>query len=661
MIDKISLWISRYWLLALCSYISPAHSAANAPLPQSPGSRSADASRFFASSAEELASRRALEGRLTQLQHRTELASATQEAFSEFERIFGDCLKHYAYHELIHARDTDDAAAGQALDQTEALCSQASGDAKRELLRASATAPWTQPYAYLRMKAERDQVHRLSQDNDALAQASENALDRLQGLYGLTLRSTDFSSIRSGDRSLNAFFDYKTLMASPEASTRQAAWESYWSGLQSRKQILAEILLGIVDLKNGTAVARGYGNAADAAYSTMGLTSADVKTTVLAMQQHSPSLKAYQALLGAATTADKPEALHPWDVTAPQGDAHHTLSLSQLQQVARRATNRLGERHAAEISAILDPDGRRMDVSTQRGARAMDAFSITAPGTPSILFVGYRRPDLESDVEIVHEAAHAVHGQFMNAHSASPLNRNGPAWLMEAFAILDELLFRDQLARDAKDPRMQEYYRKSLVNDLALQLFTSAEEAQLEDAIYRGVLDHSIGSASDLDALTASILSDYELWPHQHPELAGAWESKRLFYQDPLYLANYLYAGLIAVKLYTLSQEDSADFRLRYSEALGRGFEADPVRIAEQLLGEKLDWAKLVDDDVRVFDTQVRQWRTLRDRIERPATATPPTTTPRPARSPATAESRNRPGPRPGAGRGDARSPATRR
>ncbi|PPU98167.1 hypothetical protein XhyaCFBP1156_08130 [Xanthomonas hyacinthi] len=522
-------------------------------------------------------------------------------------------MKHYAYYELISSRDGDNTSAREALENIEKLCSEASAGAKKALLSSSPTASWTKPYAYLRLKAKRDQAHSFAQGSDALAESSARALERFERLYGLTLRAADFATIQANTQSLNAFFDYKTLMALPDASIRQAAWNSYWSGLQSSKQILANILLGITEVKNGRAIAQGYPNAADAAYSAMGLTVPEVSATILSMQHHSRSLKAYQALLGAADSADQRETVPPWDVAASEGGQQsHLLSLSQLQQIARRATRRLGATHSAEIAAVLDPNGHRMDFSTRQGARAMDAFSITAPGVSSVLFVGYRRPDLESDVEVVHEAAHAVHGQLMNAQGTSPLNRNGAPWLMEAFAILDELLFREQLVREAKDPDRQEYYLRSLVDDLALQLFTSAEEAQLEDAIYRGVLDGKIGSSSELDELTRSILCNYELWPRQHPELAGTWESKRLFYQDPLYLANYLYAGLIAVKLYALSQENDAGFRQRYATLLGRGFEAEPGSMIEELLGEKLDWVQLVNDDVRIFDSKVAQLRTAR-------------------------------------------------
>ncbi len=42
-------------------------------------------------------------------------------------------------------------------------------------------------------------------------------------------------------------------------------------------------------------------------------------------------------------------------------------------------------------------------------------------------------------------------------------------------------------------------------------------------------------------------------------------------YEDPLYLANYLYAGLIAVQLFAQDQQDPEGFRERYLAVLGEG------------------------------------------------------------------------------------------
>ncbi|GAE55510.1 hypothetical protein XPR_2145 [Xanthomonas arboricola pv. pruni MAFF 301420] len=222
------------------------------------------------------------------------------------------------------------------------------------------------------------------------------------------------------------------------------------------------------------------------------------------------------------------------------------------------------------------------------------------------------RDDLESDVELIHEAAHAVHGQLMNDAQTSPLARNGPSWMIEAFAILDELLLREKLAKEAETPEAREFYLRSLIDDMALQLFTSAEEAQLERDIYDGFATNTLKSAADLSKVTMRVLSRYEQRTQLHPELANTWATKRLFYQDPMYLTNYLYAGLVAVKLFELSQLNDPAFQVRYRSLEEQGFGQDPLASLEATLGGKISWRRLVDEDVAFFDAQVTHLTRLR-------------------------------------------------
>lgn len=522
--------------------------------------------------------------------------------FSAFEELFGRCLKHHGYFQLLSSQNTGDAAASESLERVDEMCEAASNDARSVLLSTPDREPWTKRYASLRERAERARTHAVKEDAKALADTASDTVDRLSRLYGLTLQTPPFEKIASGRRHLDAYFDYMTLMRDPEPAVRRQAWVAYWKGIRARSQPLAEILLGIVQNEQVIAQAKGYADAPASRYAAMGLNRQVIETSLNAMARHAASLKAYSALKGSV----------PWDMVAPPNRFTHRLTLQELAQVGVRAVAPLGDHHARELSRLLDPDNGRMDISQQRGARAMDAFSITAPGVPSVLFVGYRRDDLESDVEVIHEAAHAVHGELMNEAGTSPLTRNGPSWMMESFAILDELLFRQQLAQQASTSQARDYYLRSLIDDLALQLFTSAEESQLELRIYDGVQNGSLKSAEDLNAVTEQVLSRYERRSSSDAESAMTWATKRLFYQDPMYLTNYLYAGLVAVKLFSLTQEEGTAFQARYRALEEQGFGRDPVRALEETLGGPIDWDQLIDEDIVFFDRQVDALRALR-------------------------------------------------
>ncbi|WP_407471021.1 peptidase [Xanthomonas campestris] len=585
-------------LAAVLSFTDVCAAVAISPLQQQ--DMAANATAFFPSVADEQIERAALSRSLEDArQHQN---GGSFERFSVFEELFGRCLKHHGYFQLLSLQNTGDAAASESLDRVDEICEAASNDARSVLLATPDSEPWTRRYLSLRERAERARAHAVKEDAKALADTASDNIDRLSRLHGLILQTPPFERIAAGRRHLDAYFDYITLMRDPEPAVRRQAWFAYWKGIRARSQPFAEILLGIVQNEQAIAHAKGYADAPASRYAAMGLDREAVEASLHAMARHASSWQAYSVLQGSV----------PWDRVAPPNRFTHHLTLHELAQVGVRAVAPLGDNHAGQLLRLLDSDNGRMDISQQRRARAMDAFSITAPGAPSVLFVGYRRDDLESDVEVIHEAAHAVHGELMNEAGTSPLTRNGPSWMMESFAILDELLFRQQLAQEARTPQARDYYLRSLIDDLALQLFTSAEEAQLELAIYDGVASGSLNSADDLNAVTDQVLSHYERSSSSDAELGMTWATKRLFYQDPMYLTNYLYAGLVAVKLLSLTHAEDATFQARYRALEEQGFGRDPVRALEETLGGQIDWNRLIDEDIVFFDHQVDALRALR-------------------------------------------------
>ncbi|MCW1977078.1 M3 family metallopeptidase [Xanthomonas campestris] len=555
----------------------------------------ADEHAFFASAKAERAQREGLAKSLA-LSKVSPQSSDPSERFSNFEKLFGKCLRHHAYYELLSSRNTQDAQARKALNEVDDLCEIASSEARGVLLSSPSSEAWTQPYAFLRARAERARDHKVSVDQQAAFDALSDQVDQLSRAYREILQAVPFESVETGQKRLNAFVDNKTLMSNPDGEVRAISWRAYWDGVNSQSERLGQTLIGIVRSENAMAALRGYRDAPEAHYAAMGLTRDEVTETLAQVESHVSAWQAYQTVKG-----DK-----PWDMSAPVGSFAHHLTVDQLRQVATRAVAPLGKHHAEELSRVLDAREQRMDLSSEIGSRAKDAFSITAPEVPSVLYVGYRRDDLESDVELIHEAAHAVHGQLMNDAQTSPLTRNGPSWMIEAFAILDELLLREQLAKEAKTPQAREFYLRSLLDDIALQIFTSAEEAQLERDLYDSQAAGTLQSAADLSRLTTAVLQRYERWPQAHPELAETWATKRLFYEDPMYLTNYLYAGLVAVKLFELSHEHKAEFASQYRSLEEQGFGQYPTAALEKVLGGKVDWSRLVDEDADFFNRQVR-------------------------------------------------------
>ncbi len=576
----------------------------------------ADDRVYFANAAAEQTARDALGKRVEALQHASTLAPV--ERFQQAEVLEAQCLRHLAYLHLQSARNARDHRPAQAMEQAMGLCSRIARTGRAALRAAPADAAWAAPYGFLRARGLKEAAApanaALDEAVDALA---DPALDSFARLRGQILRSAEYPQIERDGRHWDAGRDKRALSLQPDRALREAGWKGYWQGLQSRREPMASVLLGLVQVNDAAARLQGDGSVPARGYQRMGLDTAAVDATLVAIEHHAGDRRAYQDMLlhhAARSGIDAPQI---WDTTLP--DAGYTppvLTLAQLRDNAADAMQHLGPAYVAELRALLDPANQRMDLATERGDRSQDAFSVSAPGVPAMLFVGVRSGDLESDVEIAHEAGHAVHGEWMQRGHASPLQRNGSQWLTEAFAIYNELRFRDQLYQQAQDPRAKAYYLKSLLDDMVLQLFTSSEEAQLEQSIYRGVAAGTLGTADDLDALTGQVLARFGQQPERYPQLRNSWIAKRLMYEDPNYLVNYLYAGLLAVQLYVQDQRDPDGFRQRYLGVLGEGFDRAPQEQVAQLLGHAPDWQALVDADLQVFNQTAAQLQALHAQIE---------------------------------------------
>ncbi|WP_414488779.1 peptidase [Stenotrophomonas maltophilia] len=576
----------------------------------------ADDRAYFASATAEQTARDALGRQLEALQHAAGIAPA--ERFQQAETMEARCLRHHSYLHLQAARNARDHRPAHALDQVMGLCSRIARTGRAALREAPADAAWAAPYAFLRTRALKEAAApanaTLDEAVDALA---DPALDSFARLRGQILRTAEYPQVERDGRHWDAGRDRQALARHPDRVVREAGWKGYWQGLQSRREPMASVLLGLVQVNDATARLQGQGSAPARGYQHMGLDAATVDATLRAIEQHAGDRRAYQDMLLRHAVHSGIDAPQIWDTTVP--DAGYTppvLTLAQLRDNAAEAMQGLGPAYVAELRALLDPANHRMDLATERGERSQDAFPLNAPGAPAMLFVGVRSGDLESDVEIAHEASHALHGEWMQRGHASPLQRNGSPWLTEALAIYNELRFRDQLYQQAQDPRAKAYYLKSLLDDMVLQLFTSSEEAQLEQSIYQGVAAGTLGTADDLDELTGQVLARFGQQPERYPQLRNGWIAKRLMYDDPNYLVNYLYAGLLAVQLYVQDQRDPESFRQRYLAVLGEGFDRAPNEQVAQLLGHAPDWPAMVEADLQVFNQAVAQLQALHVQIE---------------------------------------------
>ena len=130
---------------------------------------------------------------------------------------------------------------------------------------------------------------------------------------------------------------------------------------------------------------------------------------------------------------------------------------------------------------------------------------------------------------------------------------------------------------------------------------------ELEQSLYDGVTAGTIRNADDIDKLNGGILDQYESFASQEPSMRLNWMRKRLMINDPIYLVTYLYAGLVACKLYEMNQADPAAFAKQYTALLSAGFDASASDLLKRNMGFSLDGKSLLDGALALVRKQTSE------------------------------------------------------
>ena len=523
------------------------------------------------------------------------------------EALLSLAQRHGAWLHLQTARDIDDQAADQASSDIDAERNTLVTRTQQTLRKLGkdgfdrdvAALPELGRYRWLFERATRNLPHELAEgEQKVMDDLSDQASTAFWTIYQKTRRATAYGKVQGNHGELDAGKDADALATDPDRNVRQRAWLQRQQALAAQGETYASILVGIVGANDHTARLQHFADAPEAAYFARMFDRADVDVTARAVQAQASALMDYQRLRAAHIGRQLGlERVHSWDLAVPlAGFTPPAFDYDELRRIIPLALAPLGRDYTEHFSQLLDPANQRTDLASAQGNRVNDAFSIEAPGVPTGLFLGQWKPTLKAASVVAHEGGHALHSQLMNEHGVSPFYNHGPSWMQEGVAILNEMLFYEYLYRHADSPAAKAHYLQAQLDEMTFEIFTSAEEAQLEAGIYDGVVAGKIHGAGDLDKLTLETTGRFEIWPSVDPELAHAWIGKRLMFQDPLYLANYLYAGLWATKMFDMATHDPADFQKRYAALMAEGFDASPKVLLHHFFGRDLTPDQLVGD-----------------------------------------------------------------
>ena len=538
-----------------------------AQVPPSPAAYEIDLGRYFTSPQVELQSRATV---LSEAASFVNSATPVSEAsllrwLQRFDGLLEALERHDIYVYLRASeddRDNADATADDMLGDAEDLLSNRVVDAARKLGRARIERltldPALRPYRYLLLSSLARSAHRMSKQQQ-----------------------------QTVDTVLTPVLD--------SASETYKRMRKAGGTLESGSDAYAVLLVSIASSRNGLARLRGFRSAAQAAYFDKSIDPASVDRALTAVR----GSNAYANYLAVAARVPKsPYAPTPLAVS----DAIPAIIAAEMP---------MGSEYASAYRRLLDPANRRLEVCTAPECED-DGFSVGFAGSTSGVFYGGYDGTTRTVRALAHESGHAVHRQFMNEHQPIAAYNRGPSFMFESFAIFNELLFLDGMYRNAADRQAKAYYLNYFLHDATFQIFGSAEETELENSIYRGVDDGSIRTAADFETLTKNVFARYDPQAASDPATPLYWAGDRLYFTDPLYDVNYLYAGLLALTYFGIYERDPHGFASRYVALLKNGFNDTPTALLRRFLSIDLtDEPGLVTNAASVIDRRTQSLAAL--------------------------------------------------
>lgn len=542
-----------------------------------------DLGRYFPSPTAEAASRPQVLAETDAFLKRTAASLDTPQALSkwlaDYDALSRAINRHDNYVYLRAEEDTDDRA-DAAADEALSVASDKLDAAVEDLI---ATLGADKLHAYLAADPSLI-VYRYFIDS-ALAKAAHTR-PAVQANALLTTPALD---------SLGASYSImrrKALASVPAAKSPvgQDAFAARWQPYLQHEDAFAALLAPIVTLHNGQAKLEGFKDGVEAKYFQLHLAPAEVDQLVTAVRNSAADAR-YITVVGAAAAARlhlAPDSLHAWDLDAADSYRPAPVPFPDAVPMILAAEQPMGPEYAGAFTQLFDPANQRVDwCHTEKCDDT--GFSVEFPGIPSGLYYGSYKGDTNSMRATAHEAGHAVHGEFKDVNQKLAVYGRGPNFMGESFAIFNEYLFLEHLYKTAPTSQARAYYLHFFLGQVSFEVWGSAAETDLEQSIYAGVGDGSLRSAEDLDALTLKVLARYTPAPSLDPAMKVYWARDRLFYTDPLYDVNYLYAGLLALAYLHQLEQDPKGFPARYVALLKNGFTDTPQALEKKFLGIDMD------------------------------------------------------------------------
>ena len=514
------------------------------------------------------------------------------------DSVRSETKRHTIYLYLLTQLNTLDETSAHARSSLEAELNAATSVIDNGLLKLDDVrlAAWTralpalETYRFAIESVRRNRKYTLPAEQEAIfSRLAPIAEDWPLALYHRLIARTDFGTLQIPTGELRVLRDRGAINALPDTALRAEGIRKLWAGYGQHRDLYAVALSGAVRSRNGLARVRGYRDAPDEAYQRAYLSTEEVRALLDRVRPAAEVYKSFQRVSEQIARQPRP---------APPAGGRPPLkfTVSQAVEVIRSALAPLGnEEYARELAALLDPASGRVDLAggvNRAGGGGANGY----PGVPSTIYLETFSQSYADVSRLAHESGHAVENQLVNLHGVPGVYARGASYLSEAFAEFTELVVANTLYEQAPNPRLKRFYLAQFLNK-AMEVFHGAQDADLEQSIYNAAAAGDGNMSADaLDSLTSLVDTTYSIYGETAPENRARWITARLLYEDPLYLFNYMYSGLLSLKLFESYQRDPAAFGTRYVALISSGYRATPTVAVRQAFGIDLESPHLLDE-----------------------------------------------------------------
>jgi oligoendopeptidase F len=569
---------------------------------------------YFPSPQAEVAERAHLRERVdalgTACNHLADSPAALLAALRLGDSVRMESKRHTIYLDLRTQLDTQDETSAQAKSTLGAELDAATSLIDNGLLKLddAKISAWTLKlpalavYGFAIESVRRTRTYTLPAEQEGIvSRLAPFTLDWPVALYHKLIARTDFGTIQTPSGELRVLRDRGAIDALPDAALRAEGIHRLWEGYAKHRDLYAVALAGTVRARNGMARVRGYKDAPDEAYRRADLQPAEVRAL---LDRVRPAAEVYKSFQRVSDEISREPRIAP-----PAGGRKPLkFTVGEATEVIRSALASLGnEEYARELARLLDPASGRVDLAGGPN-RAGGGGANGYPGIPSSIYLETFGESYEDLSRLAHESGHAVENQLVNLHGVPAVYARGASYLSEAYALFTELVVANALYEKAENPRVKRYYLAQFLNK-AMEVFHGAQDADLEQSIYDAV-DAGGGTigADDFDGLTSRVDAVYSIYGETFPAVRSRWITARLLYEDPLYLFNYMYSGMLSLKLFESYQRDRAAFGARYVELLSSGYRAAPTAAVREAFGIDLQDPRLLDDVTSFLRTRLASY-----------------------------------------------------